>query len=136
MTAGNRLRGAPRQVRIIGGQWKRTPLPVPDVVGLRPTPDRVRETLFNWLQHLLPDSSSLRGLDLFAGTGALGFELASRGARYVLLVESNPRRARIAAGHARPTVGQRRRSAGRRRTVGGGGTCAGDLRCGLSRSSL
>lgn len=91
MTAGNRLRGAPRQVRIIGGLWKRTPLPVPDVVGLRPTPDRVRETLFNWLQHLFPDTSSLRGLDLFAGTGALGFELASRGARHVLLVESNPR---------------------------------------------
>ena len=77
-------------MRIIGGQWKRTPLPVPDVAGLRPTPDRVRETLFNWLQHLRPDSSTLRGLDLFAGTGALGFELASRGARFVLLVESNP----------------------------------------------
>jgi 16S rRNA (guanine(966)-N(2))-methyltransferase RsmD len=51
----------------------------------------VRETLFNWLQHLRPDFSSLRGLDLFAGTGALGFELASRGARSVLLIESNPR---------------------------------------------
>jgi 16S rRNA (guanine966-N2)-methyltransferase len=91
MAAHSRLRGAPRQVRIIGGPWKRTPLPVPDVAGLRPTPDRVRETLFNWLQHLRPDSSALRGLDLFAGTGALGFELASRGARSVLLVESNPR---------------------------------------------
>ncbi len=91
MTAHNRLRGAPRQVRIIGGQWKRTPLPVPDVAGLRPTPDRVRETLFNWLRHLQPDFTSLRGLDLFAGTGALGFELASRGARSVLLVESNAR---------------------------------------------
>jgi 16S rRNA (guanine(966)-N(2))-methyltransferase RsmD len=90
MTAQHRLRGAPRQVRIIGGQWKRTPLQVPDVAGLRPTPDRVRETLFNWLQHLRPDVSTLRGLDLFAGTGALGFELASRGARSVLLVESNP----------------------------------------------
>lgn len=90
MTAQQRLRGAPRQVRIIGGLWKRSPLPVPDVAGLRPTPDRVRETLFNWLQHLRPDFSTLRGLDLFAGTGALGFELASRGARSVLLVESNP----------------------------------------------
>lgn len=82
-------RGAPRQVRIIGGQWKRTALPVPDVDGLRPSPDRVRETLFNWLRHLLPDFSALRGLDLYAGTGALGFELASRGARSVLLVESS-----------------------------------------------
>lgn len=91
MTASNRLRRAPRQVRIIGGQWKRSPLPVAEVDGLRPSPDRVRETLFNWLQHLIPDKSSLRGLDLFAGTGALGFELASRGARSVLLVESNPR---------------------------------------------
>ena len=90
MTAQHRLHGAPRQVRIIGGQWKRTPLPVPDVAGLRPTPDRVRETLFNWLQHLRPEVSTLSGLDLFAGTGALGFELASRGARSVLLVESNP----------------------------------------------
>jgi 16S rRNA (guanine(966)-N(2))-methyltransferase RsmD len=82
---------APQKVRIIGGQWKRTPLPVPEVEGLRPSPDRVRETLFNWLQHLLPDFSPLRGLDLFAGTGALGFELASRGARSVLLLESNAR---------------------------------------------
>ena len=90
MTERDRLRRPPRQVRIIGGRWKRTPLPVPDVAGLRPTPDRVRETLFNWLQHLRPDLSALCGLDLFAGTGALGFELASRGARSVLLVESDP----------------------------------------------
>ena len=79
----------PQQVRIIGGRWKRTPLPVVDLPGLRPTPDRVRETLFNWLAHLRPDTASLRGLDLFAGTGALGYELASRGARSVTLVESN-----------------------------------------------
>jgi 16S rRNA (guanine(966)-N(2))-methyltransferase RsmD len=79
-------------VRIIAGQWKRTPLPVPDVEGLRPTPDRVRETVFNWLEHL--QHRSWRGrhcLDLFAGTGALGFEAASRGAESVLLVESDPR---------------------------------------------
>jgi 16S rRNA (guanine(966)-N(2))-methyltransferase RsmD len=79
-------------VRIIAGQWKRTPLPVPDVEGLRPTPDRVRETVFNWLEHL--QQRSWRGrhcLDLFAGTGALGFEAASRGAESVLLVESDPR---------------------------------------------
>jgi len=81
---------APRQVRIIGGAWKRTPLPVANVAGLRPTPDRVRETLFNWLAHLKPEMDVVRGLDLFAGTGALGFELASRGARHVTLVEQNP----------------------------------------------
>lgn len=79
----------PRQVRIIGGRWKRTPLPVADLPGLRPTPDRVRETLFNWLEHLYPEFATLSGVDLFAGTGALGYELASRGARSVTLVESN-----------------------------------------------
>jgi 16S rRNA (guanine(966)-N(2))-methyltransferase RsmD len=76
------------QVRIIGGQWKRTPLPVPAAEGLRPTPDRVRETVFNWLSHLLDgDWRQLRCLDLFAGSGALGFEAASRGAGQVLMVE-------------------------------------------------
>ena len=61
-----------------------------DAAGLRPTPDRVRETVFNWLAHLKPDLSSVRGIDLFAGTGALGFELASRGAARVVLVERAP----------------------------------------------
>lgn len=84
-------RGAPGRVRIVGGVWKRTPIAVAAVEGLRPTPDRVRETVFNWLAHLRPDTASLRGLDLFAGTGALGFELASRGARHVLLVERDAR---------------------------------------------
>lgn len=84
------MRNAPHRIRIIGGQWKRTPIPVPDVPGLRPTPDRVRETTFNWLAHLLPDFAALRGLDLYAGTGALGFELASRGAARVVLVERAP----------------------------------------------
>ena len=84
---------APQRVRIIGGRFKRTPLPVADLPGLRPTPDRVRETLFNWLAHLRPDLSALRGLDLFAGTGALGFELASRGAAAVTLVERAPAQA-------------------------------------------
>jgi len=79
------------RVRIIGGQYRRTPIAVADVPGLRPTPDRVRETLFNWLAHLLGDFSRLRALDLFAGTGALGFELASRGASSVTLVECSPR---------------------------------------------
>jgi 16S rRNA (guanine966-N2)-methyltransferase len=90
MTRGTPQR-APQQVRIVGGRWKRTPLPVAAVDGLRPTPDRVRETVFNWLVHLRPDLASVRGLDLFAGTGALGFELASRGAATVVLVESHPR---------------------------------------------
>jgi 16S rRNA (guanine(966)-N(2))-methyltransferase RsmD len=90
MTRGT-LRRAPQQVRIVGGRWKRTPLQVAAVDGLRPTPDRVRETVFNWLAHLRPDLESVRGLDLFAGTGALGFELASRGAAAVVLVESHPR---------------------------------------------
>ncbi|MGZ3160006.1 MAG: 16S rRNA (guanine(966)-N(2))-methyltransferase RsmD [Burkholderiaceae bacterium] len=78
------------QVRIIGGQWKRTPLPVLDAEGLRPTPDRVRETVFNWLTHLLDgDWSNIACLDLFAGTGALGFEAASRGAKRIVMVEAN-----------------------------------------------
>jgi len=81
---------APGRVRIVGGAWKRTPIAVVDRAGLRPTPDRVRETLFNWLSFLRPDTAALRGLDLFAGTGVLGFELASRGARSVLLVERDP----------------------------------------------
>ncbi|MBC7490714.1 MAG: 16S rRNA (guanine(966)-N(2))-methyltransferase RsmD [Glaciimonas sp.] len=80
----------PCQVRIIGGQWKRTPLAVIDCEGLRPTPDRVRETVFNWLTHVLDGRwSEVRCLDLFAGTGALGFEAASRGAAQVLMIEHN-----------------------------------------------
>jgi 16S rRNA (guanine(966)-N(2))-methyltransferase RsmD len=78
-------RSLPNQVRIIGGTWKRTPLPVADRPGLRPTPDRVRETLFNWLGQ---DLTGWRCVDAFAGTGALGLEAASRGAADVLLVEA------------------------------------------------
>ena len=74
------------EVRIIGGQWKRTRLPVAQRPGLRPTPDRVRETLFNWLGQ---DLSGWHCLDAFAGTGALGLEAASRGAASVLLVEQD-----------------------------------------------
>lgn len=78
------------QVRIIGGQWKRTPLAVLHAEGLRPTPDRVRETVFNWLTFLFDSQwQHVRCLDLFAGSGALGFEAASRGAQEVILVESN-----------------------------------------------
>ena len=83
----------PHEVRIIGGQWKRTRLPVADKPGLRPTPDRVRETLFNWLASLAgAGGGELPGwhcLDAFAGTGALGLEAASRGAAAVLLCEQD-----------------------------------------------
>jgi 16S rRNA (guanine966-N2)-methyltransferase len=86
-----RAAAPPREVRIIGGQWKRSKLPVADAPGLRPTPDRVRETLFNWLGQ---DLSGWRCLDAFAGSGALGFEAASRGASQVLLLERERRLAR------------------------------------------
>jgi 16S rRNA (guanine(966)-N(2))-methyltransferase RsmD len=81
------LEGHPsHEIRIIGGLWKRTRLKVADRPGLRPTPDRVRETLFNWLGQ---DLSGWRCLDAFAGTGVLGFEAASRGAAQVLMVEQD-----------------------------------------------
>lgn len=75
-------------VRIVGGEWRRRVLRFPDSQGLRPTPDRVRETLFNWLGQ---DLTGQTCLDLFAGSGALGFEAASRGADRVVLVEQAPR---------------------------------------------
>lgn len=75
-------------IRIIGGKWRRRILRFPDSLGLRPTPDRVRETLFNWLGQ---DLSGLTCLDLFSGSGALGFEAASRGAARVVMVENAPR---------------------------------------------
>ena len=84
------------QLRIIGGQWRSRRLPVVEQPGLRPTPDRVRETLFNWLQAELPGA---RCLDLFAGSGALGFEAASRGASQVILVEQQPAVCRILQGN-------------------------------------
>jgi len=86
--SSGRTAAAPSRVRIVGGAWKRTLLPVADLPGLRPTPDRVRETLFNWLGQ---DLSGWRCLDLYAGTGVLGFECASRGAARVVLVERDPR---------------------------------------------
>lgn len=86
-----RRRQPPGQVRIIAGSWRGRRLTVPTGGELRPTPDRVRETLFNWLQPLLPGAACL---DLFAGTGALGFESASRGAARVVLVERDQQQAR------------------------------------------
>jgi 16S rRNA (guanine966-N2)-methyltransferase len=79
--------GSGGEVRLIGGQWKRSKLPVPDKPGLRPTPDRVRETLFNWLGQ---DLTGWTVLDAFAGSGALGFEAASRGAAKVQMLEADP----------------------------------------------
>jgi len=86
-------------VRIIGGAWRSRHLPFPAERGLRPTPDRVRETLFNWLGQ---DLSGRRCLDLFAGSGALGFEALSRGAAEVVLVE-----------HSRAVAAALRENAGR-----------------------
>lgn len=74
-------------MRIIGGSWRGRKLSFPDVDGLRPTGDRIRETLFNWLA---PDIQGARCLDLFAGSGALGLEALSRGAGFSLLVEKHP----------------------------------------------
>jgi 16S rRNA (guanine(966)-N(2))-methyltransferase RsmD len=77
----------PGEVRIIGGAYKRSKIPVASLPGLRPTPDRVRETLFNWLGQ---DLTGWRCADVFAGTGVLGFEAASRGAQDVLICEQDP----------------------------------------------
>lgn len=77
-------------VRIIGGRFKRTPLAVQDREGLRPTLDRVRETVFDWLMHLSGGTiEDLTVLDMFAGSGAMGLEAASRGARRVVCTELN-----------------------------------------------
>ena len=73
------------QIRIIGGRWRSRKLVFPSIDGLRPTSDRIRETLFNWLAPVLPGAACL---DLFAGSGALGFEAASRGAARVLMLDS------------------------------------------------
>ncbi|MGY8869231.1 MAG: 16S rRNA (guanine(966)-N(2))-methyltransferase RsmD [Pseudomonadales bacterium] len=78
----------PRQMlRIIGGEWRSRKVPFPNVENLRPTPDRVRETLFNWLQNITPGA---RCLDLFAGSGALGLEALSRGASSVTFIDNSP----------------------------------------------
>ena len=79
--------GSSQRVRIIGGEWRGRRIRFPAGTAVRPTPDRVRETLFNWLANVVPDA---RCLDLFAGTGVLGFEALSRGAGETWLVERDP----------------------------------------------
>jgi len=74
------------QVRIIGGQWKSRKITFPAIANIRPTPDRVRETLFNWLAPHIKDSHCL---DIFAGSGALSFEALSRGAKYVVMCDKS-----------------------------------------------
>lgn len=78
------------RLRIVAGKWRSRLLDIADVPGLRPTPERVRETLFNWLSPIIPGA---RCLDLFAGTGALGLEALSRGAAAVVFVENSPKAA-------------------------------------------
>lgn len=97
LAAGHRGSGR-HEIRIIGGQWRRSRLQVPDKPGLRPTPDRVRETLFNWLGQ---DMSGWRCVDAFAGTGVLGLEAASRGAAQVLAFEQDAQLVALLQEHAR-----------------------------------
>jgi 16S rRNA (guanine966-N2)-methyltransferase len=88
-----RAQALKHQVRIIAGQYRRRLLPVvdaPESAGLRPTPDRVRQTVFNWLEHFLGSWDGIKAMDCFAGTGALGLEAASRGAATVLMCEQFP----------------------------------------------
>ena len=75
------------QIRIIGGKWRGSKIPVTDAEGLRPTPDRIRETLFNWLARYCPGATVL---DCFAGSGVLGLEALSRGASSLVALEQNP----------------------------------------------
>ena len=84
MTKHNPGRGYRNEFRIIAGEWRRRKLTFPPLPGIRPSPDRVRETLFNWLRDSLPGA---RCLDLFAGSGALGLEALSRGATEVIFVD-------------------------------------------------
>lgn len=86
MSMNKRAAARRNTVRIIGGTLRSRRLSFPDAAGLRPTPDRIRETLFNWLRDSVVDENCL---DLFAGSGALGFEALSRGARQVVFVEIN-----------------------------------------------
>lgn len=88
----------PNRLRVIGGQWRGRPVAVPPLAAVRPSPDRVRETLFNWLQSAVPNA---RCLDLFAGSGALGIEALSRGAAEVVFVDTEP----LIGRHLRDTIG-------------------------------
>ncbi len=88
---------AKHQLRIIGGQWRGRKLAIAEVKGLRPTGDRIRETVFNWLMH---DITGACCLDLFAGSGALGFESLSRGASQVIMLEKHPLAAQKLAEHS------------------------------------
>jgi 16S rRNA (guanine966-N2)-methyltransferase len=89
-------RSSSNQFRIIGGEWRGRRLKFPDVAAIRPTPDRVRETLFNWLQ---PTILGARCLDLFAGSGAVGLEALSRGAASVTFVEQDRQAAGVIRDH-------------------------------------
>jgi len=82
------MKQVPGRLRIIGGEWRSRRIPFADFAGVRPTPDRVRETVFNWLQGTI---AGARCLDLFAGSGAFGFEARSRGAAEVVLVDQDLR---------------------------------------------
>ena len=93
---GGQRGGAPGRLRIVAGNWRGRRLPVVDADGLRPTAERVRETLFNWLQ---PVIQGARCLDLYAGSGALGLEALSRGAAEVLFVDREPTLTRAIEGH-------------------------------------
>lgn len=87
MASNKRPPGEQNSVQLIGGRWRGRKIRFPDGEGLRPTPSRLRETLFNWL---MQDIAGVRVLDLFAGSGALAFEALSRGARSAVLVDSSP----------------------------------------------
>jgi 16S rRNA (guanine966-N2)-methyltransferase len=86
------------KVRIIGGKWRGKKLSFPGIPGLRPSPDRIRETVFNWIQF---DIAGARVLDLFAGSGVFGFEALSRGAAYAVLVEKDAKAVAYLRSHCR-----------------------------------
>lgn len=91
-STSNQKSGGAGQLRIIGGEWRSRRLPVADLPGLRPTSDRVRETVFNWL---MPYTAGARTLDCFSGTGALSFEALSRGAKEAVMLEMAAPAARL-----------------------------------------